>query len=356
MILVRGAGPVGCATALALCGGRHPVALLRAPSASPALPQLRSQPLALSYASRLILERIGVWSRLETTPIETIVVSQAQAFGEARLDARDAQVPALGYVSDYPALAATLLEAVVDRGVALVESADAAGNAPLLTVHAEGQADDAAEKPYRQHALIADVAVEPAAGSTAFERFTAQGPLALLPLGGRYGVVWSTSPQRAQALLALGERDFLVELSQAAGPRAGRLVAVSVRSALPLVLRVRRASSAEREVHVGNAAQALHPVAGQGLNLGLRDAWELADLLSRCDDPGAGETLRRYARRRRFDRAATIAATDSLARLFLGAHPALRSARGIALSALDLVPPARRFFARRMIFGASALP
>jgi 2-octaprenyl-6-methoxyphenol hydroxylase len=133
-------------------------------------------------------------------------------------------------------------------------------------------------------------------------------------------------------------------------------VAAAARKSVPLALRVRHRRAGPREVYVGNAAQALHPVAGQGLNLGLRDAWDLADLLTRSDDPGAAEVLARYAARRRLDRAATVAATDSLARLFVGSHALLGAARGIALSALDIVPPARRFFARRMIFGASALP
>ena len=357
MILIRGAGPVGCATALALrASGRH-APLLAASQQAPATPLLaRSQPIALSYASRLILERIGAWPRLATTPIETIVVSQAGGFGAARIAARDAGVPALGYVVEYPALATALVDAVRAAGIPIVDAASEQTYAPLCTVHAEGQADDARERRYAQHALVAAVEVEPRSGTTAFERFTANGPLALLPLTGRYVAVWSTSPERAAALAQLSEPDFLAALAQAAGARIGRPVGVTARSVHPLVLRVRRAASAAREVHVGNSAQTLHPVAGQGLNLGLRDAWDLADVLSRSDDPGANEALQRFARHRRVDRAATIFATDSLARVFLGANPARRAARGIALSALDIAPPVRRFFARRMIFGMSALP
>jgi len=124
----------------------------------------------------------------------------------------------------------------------------------------------------------------------------------------------------------------------------------------PLVLRVSPTRIAQREVFIGNAAQTLHPVAGQGLNLGLRDAWDLAATLRDAADPGDAATLARYAARRRLDAAATIRVTDFLASGFLGSNKALHAARGAALMALDLFPPAKRFFARRMIYGPSALP
>jgi len=355
MILIRGAGPVGCALALALARGRHPVRRVaigdRAATPAPAV----TQTIALSYASRLILERIGAWSRLATTPIETVLVSQAGAFGRTRLEARDAGVPALGYVTDYASVSAALHEAVRDAGIATI-TGDPSHAEKILTVHAEGRSEDAKERGYDQHALIATIDAEPPAHRTAFERFMPEGPLALLPLAGRYGLVWSSSPQRARTLAAMPADEFLAALSAAVGASAGRLRAVSARATLPLALRIRVAKAAPREVHIGNAAQALHPVAGQGLNLGLRDAWELARVLAACDDPGDAAALRRYANKRSVDRIATIRATDSLARLFLGDDAAVRAARGLALAALDVIPPARRFFARRMIFGANALP
>jgi 2-octaprenyl-6-methoxyphenol hydroxylase len=124
----------------------------------------------------------------------------------------------------------------------------------------------------------------------------------------------------------------------------------------PLALRVRASRVKGREVFIGNAAQTLHPVAGQGLNLGLRDAWDLAQVLHGAEDPGDERVLARYAARRRLDAAATIGVTELLARGFLGANPLARAARGALLTSLDVVRPARRFFARRMIFGPSALP
>src|SRR5258706_6795912 len=172
-VLIRGAGPVGCALALALRDSGLKVGI--AEKASPAAP---FRPVALSYASRLILERLGVWRNEAVTPIETIRVSQRGGFGAARLEALDAGVPALGYVADYATLAAAL------RRAAEAMITGEAGEARCV-VHAEGASAEAAEKRYAQDALVALVHVEPAARTTAFERFTPQGPLALLPFGAR---------------------------------------------------------------------------------------------------------------------------------------------------------------------------
>jgi 2-octaprenyl-6-methoxyphenol hydroxylase len=343
-VLIRGAGPVGCTLALALRASALQVRLFdRAAAAAP------FRPIALSHGSRLIFERLGLWHGIETTPIETIVVTQAGGFGRTELRARDAGVPALGYVIDYASLTAALRAAVAHL---LVDE-------PLearCTVHAEGSAADAVEKRYGQHALVALIDTKPQATASAFERFAPEGPLALLPLRGSYALIWTTSPARAQALAASDEETFLRALADAAGTKPGRPIGVRSRSVHPLVLRVRAAHPAPREVYIGNAAQTLHPVAGQGLNLGLRDAWELAREFLHAPDPGAGATLARYAARRRLDATATIRVTDWLAGGFLGANSFSRAARGVALTALDLFPGPRRFFARRMIFGRSGLP
>jgi 2-octaprenyl-6-methoxyphenol hydroxylase len=342
-VFVRGAGPVGCAAALALSHAGFKVALLEGQARTPAF-----RPIALSQASRLILERLGAWQGLQATPIESIEVSQAGGFGRTRFDAADAGVPALGYVTDYGVLAEKLR--LLAQALFRSESIPA-----RCTVHAEGVAD-AKEQRYAQHALVALAHAEPPAQHTAFERFTPEGPLALLPFGGRHAVVWSLPPARAQHLAACPEKEFLDALAAAAGRRAGSPVKVEMRTVQPLVLRVRRARIAPRAVYIGNAAQTLHPVAGQGLNLGLRDAWDLAQALRGAADPGGAAVLEAYAASRRLDAAATIRVTDLLARGFLGSSRVARAARGAALTALDLLPAPRRFFARRMMFGPSALP
>jgi 2-octaprenyl-6-methoxyphenol hydroxylase len=341
-IAILGGGPVGCAVALALLGSRHRVAVRDAGA-----PPAGFRPIALSYASRLILERLGAWDALAPTAIETVRISQRGAFGQARLEASECGVPALGYVVDYAALARGLRERAANAGLF--------GEAPgaQCTVHAEGSAG-AREKRYDQEAVVGLVTLAHPAQATAYERFAEEGPIALLPSSGRYALIWTVRPARAAELVAMDEARFLAALSEALGPRIGRPIAIASRAAQPLVLRARSARTGAREVYVGNAAQTLHPVAGQGLNLGLRDAWDLAQILRDAEDPGADEALRRYAASRRIDALATIRITDMLAGG--SANAPVRAMRALAMCALDAFPGPRRFFARRMIFGASALP
>jgi len=348
-ISVRGAGPVGCVLALLLHAAGKRVRLVE----RKALPgQAPFRPIALSHASRLILERIGAWRALDPTPIETIHISQQGAFGRTQLSADDAGVPALGYVLDYGVLLNALFALVKEKNIP-IEPAPATS---LLTVHAEGTSDETTKKDYNHEAIVAVVTTRPTTGGTAWERFTPQGPLALLPLGGRYCTVWGMQPERARALCDAPEAEFLAALARAFGGRAGEFVAVGERSRVPLALRVRPSRIGEREAYVGNAAQMLHPVAGQGLNLGLRDAWDLAQVLHDAQDPGDARVLERFTAMRRLDAMASVRITDFLAGAFLGANPLAGLMRGFALTALDICLPARRFFARRMIYGTSAMP
>jgi 2-octaprenyl-6-methoxyphenol hydroxylase len=343
-VLVRGAGPVGCALALALSDSPHSVGI-----AGRVSPRTEFRPIALSYASRLILARLGAWTDLAVTPIETIHVSQQNAFGRTLFEAADAGVPALGYVTEYSALAGALQA----RCEALFVDAETPAR---CIVHAEGASDEAREKRYAQDALVARVRTEPPSGAVAFERFTPEGPLALLPLAGGYAVIWSCKPERALTLASCADDEFLEALRAAAGRRPGRAVQVETRALQPLAQRVHPVRVAPRTVYIGNAAQTLHPVAGQGLNLGLRDAWDLSRAFIESAGPGDARTLARYAASRRLDAGAAIRITDALAGVFLGANPLARAARGLALTALDVFPAPRRFFARRMIYGPSALP
>ncbi len=342
-VLVRGAGPVGCVAALALAPHHHTRLVAQERKTA------GFRPIVLSYASRLILERIGLWQTLRVTPIETIRVSRTGGFGRSVFDAGDSGVPALGYVLEYSALVRTLHDAVHEL---LTEEEPSA----RCVVHAEGVAPQADEKRYAQDALVASVRFAPNAGRTAFERFTGEGPLALLPHADRYALVWSMHPQRARDLAGAPEAEFLRALAASAGSRPGRPLEVHSRSVQPLALRVRARAIAERAVYIGNAAQTLHPVAGQGLNLGLRDAWDLARIMRNSRDPGDAATLARFAAQRRADARGAIHVTDALARVFVQPNALVSVFAGAALTALDLSPAPRRFFARRMIFGASALP
>jgi len=350
-VAIVGVGPAGSVLALLLRADGRSVTLV-GPRGQAETPSV-ARPIALSDASRIILERAQAWRALEVTPIETVHVSQQRGFGTTRLSAADARVPALGYVIDYRTLTQTLARCVESAGIPVATEYD---RATPLVVHAEGSAEYSTEKPYGQSAVVALVDAQPRAGAVAYERFTAEGPLALLPLAGRFGIVWAVRPGRALALLAMPELEFLDALQEAFGRRAGRFASVAGRSSVPLALRVRARRAGEREAYVGNSAQTLHPVAGQGLNLGLRDAWELAHAVAGAPDPGTAEILGHYARRRRLDAFATIRVTDLLAELFTGTSSIARVARGTAMCALDACAPARQFLARRMIYGPSALP
>jgi len=223
-------------------------------------------------------------------------------------------------------------------------------------VHAEGTGEGMRLRSYGQIGIVTRVETQPPARHRAYERFTPEGPLALLPQAGGYAVVWSLREARAQALAEASDGEFLEALAATIGRRVGSLRALGPRAVHPLALRQRPSRIGPRQAYVGNAAQTLHPVAGQGLNLGLRDAWDLAEHWRHAQDPGAADTLGAFAGLRRLDARATIGMTDALLRAFGSAHPLMRAGRCVAMTVLDLLPPARRFFARRMIFGPSAIP
>lgn len=372
-VLIVGGGPVGAALALALRGAGLALGQLeaRAPRAA-----ADSRPIALSHGSRLVLERLGVWEALAgaVTPIQRIHVSQRGGFGRVGLDARQARLPALGYVLDYGQLAEALTRALDAGGGAHVIRATASAlepgedaavvrfaaaghaSAKLLAV-ADGGALPLAHvrtRDYGQAAVTARVTCSASHQNVAYERFTPDGPLALLPMGEALALVWATTPEHAQQLCKLTDAGFLDRLQESFGNRLGSFRTASGRAWFPLALRVAARIAETRTVVVGNAAQTLHPVAGQGLNLGLRDAWELAALLRGCDPAriGGPELIRSYAARRRLDRGGGIFFTDTLVRLFSNDLATLRLARGLGLAALGAFPPARDFVVRRMIFGA----
>ncbi len=375
-ILVLGAGPVGMTLALALADSGQRIHLLdRRPRGAWA-----DDPrgLALSHGCRQLLERLDAWNAAAGTLIKEIHVSQRGGFGRTMINASDYGTPALGYVMRYHVLAAALDARVpatqwLEPGqVATIATNDDGALVTItrgdvtqqitakLVVHAEGtpQNDpDVSVSDYGQHAVIAEVRPATPHGNRAWERFTPDGPLALLPIGEDYSVVFTVPPAKAARLLALGDDEFLAALRTQFGTRLD-FVRTGPRAAYPLALRVRRHLTQPRQVWIGNAAQALHPVSGQGFNLGLRDAWELAekllDGLEQQPDAGHPTALAAYARGRQTDRRGSMAFTDGIVRLFSNDIPPLRLARGLGLLALDLAPPLRHFVAKRMIWGARA--
>jgi len=363
-ILIAGAGPVGLATALALHARGVPVQLVDAKPRDGFGHDPRA--VALAHGSRLILERLGVWRDIAATPVRHIRVSQQGGFGQTRIEATEHDVDALGYVVRLGALNQVLLRAAEAAGLSMrfghalgqvahtadtvIASVDGREQRAALVVYAEGKptGTGVSSKPYGQTAIITEAWSAEPHGGLAHERFTPQGPLALLPLESGYSIVWCVTPEAAQALLALDDAGFLAALSGATGFAQRHWKRVGARHAYPLTLVRRGAATHEREIALGNAAQTLHPVAGQGLNLGLRDAFELAVALQDGVNPAA---LQAYARQRRLDRAAMIGITDSYVSLFSNDFALLREARGLGLTLLNLLPPLRGLIARRMMFG-----
>jgi len=207
---------------------------------------------------------------------------------------------------------------------------------------------------YQQCAVVCQVCTALPHNNLAYERFTDEGPAALLPSGADYALVWTTTPRRAQTLLALSDAEFLAQLQVHFGDRQGAFLSAGKRNSFALGLQQSKPVTGARLALIGNAAQMLHPVAGQGFNMGLRDAWELARATLACMPQAVGEVamLNAYAAGRRMDTQGGVFFTDLLVRGFSNAIPGLRQLRGLALCALDVLPPAKSFVVRRMIFGA----
>lgn len=374
-VLIAGGGPVGASLALALHGAGHVVGLFepRAPQAARADPR----PIALSHGSRLILERLGVWEQmLPATPIRRIHVSQRSGFGRVELDAAAARLPALGYVVDYGRLAVALEIALETAGgCRVIRAAVTGSHADANGAYAQFDAGRGPEQAttrlfavadggvlastrvrvhdYRQAAVTARVTSGAPHQNVAYERFTTDGPLALLPMDRELALVWTTTPERAQQLCAASAAEFLERLQSAFGGRLGAFSGASARAWFPLTLKTAPCIAQSRTVALGNAAQTLHPVAGQGFNLGLRDAWELAAAVRSGgrNEIGTPAQVTAYRERRRLDRGAGIWFTDTLVRLFSNDIAPLRLARGLGLAALGAMPPVRDFVVRRMTFG-----
>ena len=374
-IAVCGAGPVGLALAAFLArrgvAGER-IALVDGKSLGQAITDPRS--IALSWGSVQLLEEVRAWP-LPATPIHEIHVSRRGQLGRSLMDRAEHALPALGYVARYGDVVDALARACDAAGVRTLRPARVASfyegdDAVLLrlddgrtvsarvAVQAEGgvfgqQDGKAQQRDYGQTALIARVTVSDPVPHRAFERFTDEGPLALLPqddegddAGHGYALVWCMRPERAVDVQLLDDGAFLTQLGDAFGSRLGAFTAASPRVAFPLGLNAEARATA-RTVAIGNAAQTLHPVAGQGLNLGLRDAAVLARQLARGATP---EAVSAFMADRSQDRRLTIGLTDTMARAFVGKGP-LQPLLGLSLAALDVVKPARLLLADLMMFG-----
>ena len=395
-IVIAGGGMIGASLALALSPLRLRVAVVEAVArGETAQPSFDDRSTALSRSTQRMFEAMGFWDEIiaASTPIRRIHVSDRGRFGFSHIDAAEQGVEALGYVVINRVLGDVLQSALNGKDLvdmlcpARVDHVDAHEGAMTVTLEHDGEqreelrcqllvaADGAnssvrsmmgicAQKTdYGQHAVIGNLLPEKPLDNCAFERFTDQGPLAMLPVADdRAGFVWTVSSSDAERVLALDDTAFVDELQTAFGYRLGRFSRVGKRAAYPLSLSKAMRLTAERGVLIGNSAHGLHPVAAQGFNLGMRDVAALCDCIAdaRGADPGADlgdpDLLRRYAEWRHADQGKLVRLTDGIVRLFGSARPPARLARNIGMLGFDLIPGVRSLFARHMMGLAGRLP
>ena len=393
-IAIVGGGMVGATLGVALAPLNLRVAIIEAvPHNAAAQPSFDERTTALSNGSRRILETLGVWPALNAlaTPIRKIHVSDQGHFGFARIDAAEQNLSAMGYVVSNRDLGSALwsrlsassgLEVYCPAEVSQVSANDQSVSleiaqqgaktktiAAKLIVAADGAQSavrsavgvDARVRDYGQTAVITTVLPQRFHDNVAYERFTPSGPLALLPLdGGRCTLVLTLTKEAAQSAMAWSDLEFLAEVQRRFGFRLGRFLKVGRRVHYPLFLTRATRTSSGRCVIIGNAAQGLHPVAGMGFNLGLRDVASLAELIAERAgqevDPGSPALLAEYDAWRAADRGGVIAFTDGLVRMFSNPLGSVRRLRNLGLLAFDLLPPAKAALSRLSTGGSGRVP
>ena len=394
-IVIAGGGMIGTSLALALAPLGLRVAVVEAVARQTVLqPSFDDRTTALSRSTQRMFEAMGLWGEIAaaSTPIRSIHVSDQGRFGFSHIDAEEQGVEALGYVVINRVLGNVLQAALehcadvdvhcparivgVDtdssRAMAVVETgAEQQTLTARLLVAADGANSAAREmmgisalkSDYGQYAIVGNLVPEKDIEYRAFERFTANGPLALLPMAGdRAGFIWTVSEDDAERVMGLDDAEFLSELQAMFGYRLGELSRVGKRACYPLMLSKAMRLTATRGVLVGNAAHGLHPVAAQGFNLGMRDVASLCDCIADTRtatgnvDPGDAELLQRYASWRRGEQRKLVQFTDGLVRLFGSSHRPLRTLRNIGMLGFDLVPGVRSLFAKHTMGLAGRLP
>jgi len=371
-ILIIGGGLVGASVACALAAAGRDVALLEATDPQQAVPPgFDERNLALAAASLNALQALGVLRHLVTapSPVRRIHISRSGDFGAVRLQASDYDREAFGGVVIARELGAALEARLAElpgltryrplrfrslrhaAGLVEVDAGAAGGSGQWLSARLLLACDGSDSEvrsaldigvvrhDYRQSLIVSALQSDRPHAGSAWERFTASGPLALLPRAdGAYGAVCGVPTEQAAVLMALPDAQWLAELQQRFGGRAGRFLRVGRRSVYPIISRVAETLVAPRCVLLGNAAQTLHPIGAQGFNLGLRDALSLVELIADAADPGSAELLAVYPERRREDREQTMRFSDGLARLTAGESFPHHLLRSLGLGALAMMP------------------
>ncbi|MGB4812097.1 MAG: FAD-dependent monooxygenase [Methylophilaceae bacterium] len=384
-VIIVGGGPVGMVLALLLAQQNMASTVLEARQQGAA--NLDTRALALSYGTKRIFDGLGIWQAVaaQATAINTIHVSQKGSFGRSVLKAQDSHQEALGYVLSYGALSAALNAAIAEYScIHLIDEASAEAiehNALTanvryqrhhetielssdLVVLADGgrSLEEAAgltrdTKEYGHDALISKVSAELPHNNIAYERFTAQGPMALLPNGERqhanqFSLVWTGKKATIETLLALSDAEFLTQFHAQFGDRVGRFLSVEKRIAFPLKLSKLQSVDTPHLVVIGNAAQTMHPVAGQGFNVGIRDAQVLAKHIVKSTAPlGSKEMLENYQAERKTDTKNGLLFTDFLVNIFSNDIMGLPAMRSAGLGLFDVLKPVKNHLVRKMSFG-----
>ncbi|PKO25103.1 MAG: 2-octaprenyl-6-methoxyphenyl hydroxylase [Betaproteobacteria bacterium HGW-Betaproteobacteria-8] len=382
-ILIIGGGPVGATLALSLQARGISSTLLEARPRGASHRDQRA--LALSYGTRLILQRLGLWQDLapQATAINTIHISQRGSFGRTLLKAEDQGREALGYVLSYGALTSVLDRALAaEPGIRILHEAEVTDVLPGTTTtrvtfnHGSQETQLETElavladggrslgdipglqretKEYGHDALVTKVHAEFSHDNIAYERFTPAGPMALLPNGKHdFSLVWTGLHEEVTGILKLDDADFLNALHAHFGDRVGRFLSVGKRMSFSLKLSRLNPVVLSHFVVVGNAAQTMHPVAGQGFNVGLRDAWELSEHLANTESSswGEAEALSCYAKTRQRDTKRGLMFTDFLVNIFSNDIVGISELRSVGLGFLDVAKPVKRFLINKMSFGA----
>ena len=384
-VLIVGGGMVGASLAIALMPLKIKVALVDTFEFGVVTqPSYDDRSIALSYGSSRIFSGMGLWNELEaqTTSIQKIHVSDRGHFGATRLSAKQEKVPALGYLVEsrilgkqlYDVLAKSDIDQIMPATVLETKQTELGLQITLLKdekeikittkllVAADGTQSKIRElagigvtrSDYHQAAVVANISTEKPHDNEAFERFTDKGPIALLPLSdNRCSLVWThdtkNNTEDLDETMALEDALFLNKLGDEFGYRLGRFTKVGKRSTFPLALVTSKKNTTTRTVIIGNASHTMHPVAGQGLNLAMRDIAVLSDLIANNLDAdlGSDELLMAYESQRSGDVKTTVRYTDSLVRLFSNDNFLLAHARAGGLLAVDRISPLRKLFTRQ---------
>lgn len=391
-VIIVGGGMVGASLAVALAPLPLQIAVIEAfdpRQRGVSQPSYDDRSTAIANGSQQILETIGVWAGMaqEATAISDIHISDRGHFGIGRISAVEEKVPALGYVVPNRAIGRSLwaalesfanirmfcparLESLLDRGDSVqVGLTGEDGNTIELHGRLVAAADgaqsvvrkilgiDATVWDYGQTAIISNVTTEKPHRNVAYERFTADGPMAVLPMTeGRSALVWTVPSEQAEEILQLSDRQILDRLQELFGYRLGHWQKIGKRVSYPLSMSKAKQQTRHRVAIIGNAAHGLHPIAGQGFNLSLRDVAGLAEVIAGANDPGDPQALEKYCRWRAADQARVMSFTDALVRVFANPLASVRVARNLALLMFDLLPGAKSLLARHTMGRGGDLP